>query len=122
MAQATGNMKENNCRTDTIHKQKTARNDRQRYVVPMVVYRRQDKISGAFLLLNRYRTGLKAGEELPSSSRYPIAKCIFKTLFQFIKINHFGNLSLVSESTINNEIKKGGIIFIFQVVSFIVDT
>jgi len=49
----------------------------------MVVYGRQEQLPGAFLFLNRYRTGLKPSEELPSNSYYPITLPHTKSHFQF---------------------------------------
>ncbi len=85
MGQAIENMKGNYYSKNTIHNL-IARNDRRRSFIPMVVYRRQEQLPGAFLLLNRYRTGLKASEELPSNSYYPITVPHIKSRFRFEKI------------------------------------
>jgi hypothetical protein len=86
MGPAIENMKGNYCRKNTTHNLLMARNDRRRSFIPMVVYRRQEKLPGAFLFLNRYRTGSKTGEELPSSSYYPITVPHIKSRFRFENI------------------------------------
>ncbi len=85
MGQVIENMKGNYCRKNTIHNL-IARNDRRRSFIPMVVYGRQEQLPGAFLFLNRYRTGLKTSEELPSNSYYPITVPHIKSRFRFESI------------------------------------
>ena len=86
MGQVIENMKEYYCRKNITHNLLLARNDRRRSFIPIVVYGRQEQLPGAFLFLNRYRTGLKPSEELPSNSYYPITVPHIKSRFRFENI------------------------------------
>jgi hypothetical protein len=115
MGQVIENMKGNYCRKNTIHNL-LARNDRRRSFIPMVVFGRQEQLPGAFLFLNRYRTGLKPSEELPSNSYYPITVPHIKSRFRFESI-----LSLLTylhcwKVLIILIVQEDGIIFLCQVV------
>ncbi len=60
--------------------------NRGRSFIAMVVCGRQKRVPGAFLLLNRHRAGLEAGEQLPSGSYCPINEPYLKSRFQNRKI------------------------------------
>ena len=100
-------MKENYCRKNTTHNLLLARNDRRRSFIPMVVYGRQEQLPGAFLLLNRYRTGLKTGEELPSNSYYPMSILHIKSRFRFENILSLLNFFAMLEGIVNTDSPRG---------------
>ena len=81
MDQVTGNMKGSYYRRVIKAKATEAGSDRRRSFIPMVDCGRQEKTPGAFLLLTRYRTGLKPSGQLPWGSYYPIVAG-FKSRFQ----------------------------------------
>ena len=51
---------------------------------PLYYAHRKEQLPGTFLLLNRYRTGLKPSEELPSNSYYPMSIPHIKFRFENI--------------------------------------
>jgi hypothetical protein len=84
-------------------KQTKATSDQGRSFVPMVVVKRQDSLPGAFLFLNRHRTGLKTGDQLPSDSYSPIVLLKTNRVSEIKKI-----LSLLSSDTPSENSKKKG--------------
>ena len=107
MGQAIENMKGNYCRKNTTHNLLMARNDRRRSFIPMVVYRCQEHLPDTFLLLNRYRTGSKTGEELPSGSYYPIGIPLFKYCFRFEMFLSLLTFFAISETMVNIDDTRG---------------
>jgi len=100
MGQATANMRESYYRKNITSKEiRRAATDRRSFI-PMVVCRRQEIVPGAFLLLVRHRAGLKAGEQLPSGSFYPIDQPCFKSCFQN-KITSSGLVNHLAYGTID---------------------
>ena len=76
---------------------------------------RQERVPGAFLLLNRYRAGLKPGKQLPSGSYCPIYDPCFKSRFQKRKILS-GLIHFTASENINYaDTIKGGSILLRQV-------
>ena len=107
MGQAIENMKGSYCRKNITHNLLMANSDLRRSFIPIVVYRRQEQLPGAFLLLNRYRTGLKPGEELPSGSYYPIVIPNIKDCFQFEMFLSLLTFFTISEIMIKTDDTRG---------------
>ena len=88
-------------------KNKKAGSDRRRSFIPMVDCGRQERAPGAFLLLTRYRTGLKPGGQLPSGLYYPIVVC-FNSSFNNKKTAGFVQSCTLMQILIILVLRKSG--------------